>query len=131
MGQWSRMFPGQLTEVRTARAFTRAVLDGNPMMDDAVLVVSELVSNALQHSMSGEYGGPFIVAVESNPGSVWVSVVDLGAETTPSLSPTMPGPDRERGRGLSLVARLSKEWGTDQLPVGLRVWAELVPDGSS
>lgn len=122
------MFPGQLVEVRQARAFTREVLAGHPVVDTAELVVSELASNAVQHSLSGEYCGPFIVAVDAGAASVRVSVVDLGAETSPPVRPAMPGPDAERGRGLALVALLSKEWGADELSVGRRVWAELVPD---
>jgi hypothetical protein len=44
----------------------------------------------------------------------------------PVLRPQHPrGADREHGRGLLLVAALAEDWGTDPLPSGKRVWAEL------
>lgn len=45
---------GDLANVRYARQFARDALGGLPQADDAALVVSELVANAVLHSASGE-----------------------------------------------------------------------------
>jgi hypothetical protein len=43
---WSRIFPARADQVREARAFLRAALDGCPAADDAILCISELAANA-------------------------------------------------------------------------------------
>ncbi|GAB3453733.1 ATP-binding protein [Streptomonospora sediminis] len=129
MVSWSRMFPGLPAEVAQARAFTRAVMGGHPLAETAELVVSELATNAVQHSLSGEWCGPFIVFVDAEPSSAHVAVVDLGGGSTPTTHPLRSldiGDDH--GRGLAIVAAMSKEWGFDPDPFGLRVWAKLVAD---
>ena len=57
-----RVFPGHPDQVRQARRFVARALDGCPAADDAVLGVSELASNAIQHTRSGK-GGRFQVLV--------------------------------------------------------------------
>ncbi|MFD0772604.1 ATP-binding protein [Streptomonospora algeriensis] len=132
MVSWSRMFPGLPTEVAQARAFTRAVMDGHPLADPAELVVSELATNAVQHSLSGEWCGPFVVHVEAEPASAQVAVVDLGGDSTPTARPPAElGAVDDHGRGLAIVSALSKDWGFEPDPFGLRVWAKLVADAPS
>ncbi|TQN33480.1 anti-sigma regulatory factor (Ser/Thr protein kinase) [Haloactinospora alba] len=128
MNRWSRVFPGHPAEVAQARAFTRAVLDRHSVVEAAVLVVSEFATNAVVHSLSGLWCGSFVVIVESEASWVRVSVVDLGAETVPRLTPGDIDPEQESGRGLALVTSLVKGWGFEPVSVGLRVWAELVTD---
>lgn len=36
-----------------------------------------------------------------------------------------PSAEDESGRGLALVASLAEDWGSESLPWGKRVWAEL------
>src|SRR5690606_22409875 len=60
-----------------ARRFVRKHLDGHPRLDDAVLAVSELVTNAVRHSASGD-GGTVTVALAEIPGAVRVEVTDGG-----------------------------------------------------
>ncbi len=132
MDRWSRMFPGLPEEVGQARAFARGVLDGHALVDSAELVVSEFATNAVVHTLSGQWCGPFIVMVEADSESVRVSVMDMGADTAPEATPLgCLDVDREYGRGLALVSALAKEWGYESVPAGLRVWAELVTDRSS
>lgn len=76
---WSRVFPGQPDQVREARAFLRGVLGGCPVADTALLVCSELASNAVQHSRSARPGGAFTVRARLRPGAwAWIEVQDEG-----------------------------------------------------
>ncbi|GLU50135.1 hypothetical protein Nans01_44860 [Nocardiopsis ansamitocini] len=125
------MFPALLDKVGEARSFAREVLAGHPSVDSAELIVSELVTNSVLHSLSGEYSASFILGLEVRSGVVRVSVVDLGSENDVDLNPQLPPVDQENGRGLAIVALLAKEWGQDCFPSGQRIWAELVADSAS
>ena len=90
---------------------------------DAALVLSELLSNALRH------GGPLPgsglrVAWDLDADTVRVSVSDGGGATRPELGePTLT---TTGGRGLRIVARLSRRWGTLCDEQGTTVWAEVL-----
>ncbi|SCK49975.1 Anti-sigma regulatory factor (Ser/Thr protein kinase) [Streptomyces sp. WMMB 714] len=102
--------------VRTALATWRL----EQLADSAELITSELVTNAVQHARSSA-----VRVVVSRPSvkSVHVAVVDKSrAEPVRCAA----GEDDEGGRGLALVELLADSWGTDPLPWGKRVWAELV-----
>ena len=90
---------------------------------DAALVISELLSNALRHA--GPLPGSAIrVAWKLEDGSVRVSVSDGGGSTRPELGePTLT---TTGGRGLRIVARLSRRWGTLCDDEGTTVWAEVL-----
>ena len=53
---WSRAFPATPTQVREARRFLAGILDGRQAADDAILCLSELVTNATIHSHSRQPG---------------------------------------------------------------------------
>jgi len=90
---------------------------------DAALVISELLSNALRHA--GPLPGSAIrVAWELEDDSVRVSVSDGGGSTQPELGE--PTPTTTGGRGLRIVARLSRRWGTLCDDEGTTVWAEVL-----
>ena len=90
---------------------------------DAALVISELLSNALQHA--GPLPGSGIrVTWELEDGSVRVAVSDGGGATRPELG--QPTPTATGGRGLRIVARLSRRWGTLRDEEGATVWAEVL-----
>jgi anti-sigma B factor antagonist len=94
-----------------------------PAVTDAALVVSELLSNALQHA--GPLPGSSIrVAWDLDSDSVRVSVSDGGGPTRPELG--APTPTATGGRGLRIVARLSRRWGTLCDGEGTTVWAEVL-----
>lgn len=106
--------------VPSARAFTRATLDewGTvDVLDDVVLVVSELVTNGLLHA-----GPPLELRLRRNARTVRVEVHD-----TSVVAPVRPlaGTDSMTGRGIALVDALSRRWGFDRLPDGKRVWSEV------
>ena len=82
-----RVFPGHPDQVRQARRFVARALDGCPAADDAVLGVSELASNAVQHTRSGQ-GGRFQVLVWRGRASACAAVIDDGA------GPAGPHPGR-------------------------------------
>ncbi|MCY0945654.1 ATP-binding protein [Streptomyces antarcticus] len=88
------------------------------LVDDARLIVSELVTNAIRHTRTGRIG----VSVTRHPDRVRIVVTDT-SRTTPA--PPNPDPDAEAGRGLQLIDQLSTGWGSERLTTGKRVWAEL------
>jgi hypothetical protein len=86
--------------------------------DDAVLIVSELATNAIRHSHSK---GAFLIArAETFPSYVWLEVEDLGG---PWLCRQQDG----RSHGLDIVAALAGDnWGTETTSDGYRVvWARV------
>ncbi|MBH5337670.1 ATP-binding protein [Streptomyces pactum] len=89
------------------------------LAEDGALIVSELVTNAVRHARRAS-----LRVVIDRPGAtrLRIGVVDF-SRARPVLG--APGPRDEDGRGLALVAELAAEWGTDALPWGKRVWAEL------
>lgn len=74
----TRSFPATPRQVREARQYLAALLDGFPAADDALLCLSELVSNAILHTDSARPGGQFTVAVTRNGGHLRVEVGDDG-----------------------------------------------------
>jgi len=89
---------------------------------DAALVISELLSNALQHA--GPLPGSSIrVGWDLDADSVRLSVSDGGGPTRPE--PGEPTLTTTGGRGLRIVARLSRRWGTLCDDDGTTVWAEV------
>lgn len=124
MASWSRAFPGRPEQVSQARGFVGSVLAGRPEADEAVLIASELCSNAVLHSASGGPDGMFAVTVRRAADRSRVSVQDMGSPTAPAIK-LADGEPLECGRGLLLVAALTKEWGTTRNRLGWVVWAEL------
>ena len=79
---WSRAFPATREQVREARQFLAGVLDGGPAAGDAVLCLSEIVTNAIMHSRSGEPGGHFAVTAAIRGDQLQVDVRDEGGPWT-------------------------------------------------
>ena len=110
--------PDELSAAR-ARRFVRSALDGMvpaPVVDDAVLVASELTTNALLHART-----PFDVVVTID-GFVRIDVTD-GSQELPT--PRRIAVDSDTGRGLHVVGQLARRWGAAPTDHGKRVWAEL------
>ena len=89
---------------------------------DVALVFSELLSNALRHA-DPLPGGNIKVSWRLDADCVQVSVADGGGETQPELGEPTPG--ATGGRGLRIVAKLSRGWGTSDRDVGTTVWARV------
>ena len=88
-----------------------------PMVDDARLVVTELVANAVRHGGSAASIG---VALRWTDPILRIEVRSEG----PFVTPRAEHPPPDRGRGLMLVQALASRWGVDAGSEVL-VWAEL------
>jgi two-component sensor histidine kinase len=91
--------------------------------NDVALVVSELVTNSVEHAATGPEQR-VEVEVDVRAGCVHIEVSDEGATLRPRSSPRHP--DAPRPFGLALVDRLARSWGVDRDAGGhTRVWADL------
>ncbi|MDX6335913.1 MAG: hypothetical protein QOG05_3253 [Streptosporangiaceae bacterium] len=118
---WSRTFPATPQQAGEARRFLAAILDGSPAADDAVLCLSELVTNATLHSRSCEPGGHLTVRVQAHSRCVRVEVHDQGGPWT-GAAPA----DGQNGRGLLIVDQLARAWGrTGDEAAGWITWFEM------
>ncbi|GAB3120492.1 hypothetical protein GCM10027160_36700 [Streptomyces calidiresistens] len=88
------------------------------LTEDAVLLVSELVGNAVRHAGADGFGLRF----RRRRGWLRVEVRDP-SRALPCLLPTHPLDPS--GRGLTLVETLSDRWGVDLLPHGKCTWFEM------
>jgi anti-sigma regulatory factor (Ser/Thr protein kinase) len=89
------------------------------LIEDALVVVDELVTNAVVHA-----GTPIAVTVEYSANGCRCSVTDRCADgQLPRLVERADG----TGRGLRLVSALSSHWGVERSRTGTTVWADLAP----
>ncbi|WP_369260149.1 ATP-binding protein [Streptomyces sp. R35] len=95
---------------------------GQDDIDRALLICSELATNAVQHGHRA--GHLFEVRVTAQRADCLVEVSD---PTPRQPRPVTAGTDDERGRGLHLVAALAEETGhRPRSPLGKTVWARLL-----
>ncbi|MBU7598604.1 ATP-binding protein [Streptomyces sp. P38-E01] len=117
--------------VQRSRDFTREALedwgwmpaasaDRREAVEDALLVVSELVTNACLHA-----GGPQELRIGRGARTLRVEVTDDGGGKPSPRTPHQAG--RPGGHGMFIVQRLCREWGVEPDPggSGKTVWAEL------
>ena len=96
----------QPERVRDARRFiARTIGADHVLADTAQLLTSELVTNAIRHSRSGQPGGTVELIVAAKAASLLVSVIDNGSDRTMPQKGNDPG--GENGSGLLLVESLS------------------------
>ncbi|MEV8634127.1 ATP-binding protein [Streptosporangium sp. NPDC051023] len=127
-------FPGTPASVPTARRWARDLLSGrlsDTTLDDALLLLSEVVTNAVVHSDSGRepYGSVTVCVALSNDhgdSTVHVEVIDDGSDgSLPFVRAATT--DSDGGRGLLMVELLSARWGVHHDETGNAVWFHL-PD---
>ncbi|MCX2969301.1 MULTISPECIES: ATP-binding protein [Streptomyces] len=115
--------------VACARGFTKSALTAwklDQLVDDASLIVSELVTNAVSATDGvprvTESPGVLRLGLHHSPSSVVIGVWDVSAAApvVRSVDPTAVG-----GRGLRLVEALASRWGYSWAIGGKAVWAEL------
>jgi anti-sigma regulatory factor (Ser/Thr protein kinase) len=125
-GPVRHVFSGRQDQVACARQFVRSTVEPCPVLDEAVLLTSELCANALQHTASGN-GGSFEVTVFLSDHSLRIEVRDEGATTIPAVRAVDDLDDdlAERGRGLELVALIASRWGQCGDEYGRSVFFEL------
>jgi anti-sigma regulatory factor (Ser/Thr protein kinase) len=123
-----RVLPGKPEAVGAARQIARELLgDEHPATQTAMLLLSELVTNAVLHSKSGEPGGSVTVALCSVPAGILIQVRDDGGPSEPRVS-AISADGAEHGYGLLLVDALAERWGTIPSPDGRVTWCR-VADG--
>jgi anti-sigma regulatory factor (Ser/Thr protein kinase) len=110
-----------LTSVRVARAFVQArcaaVGLSDERCDDALLLTSELVTNAVLHGRSD-----VCIELGVDDDRLRIAVLD---ENSRHPVPVVEDPNALDGRGLALVDALSVRWGVEERPMGKAVWFEL------
>ncbi|QFR96051.1 SpoIIE family protein phosphatase [Streptomyces tsukubensis] len=112
--------------VASARAFVRDTLQGwgfADIIDDATVLTSELVTNAVVHAGTAAE----VLCLRADDG-VRVEVADRYPEREIPLDQSEGGfgsLDREGGRGLQLCAALASRWGVEYSPTHKRVWFQL------
>ncbi|MFJ2115678.1 MULTISPECIES: SpoIIE family protein phosphatase [unclassified Streptomyces] len=112
--------------VATARAFVRDTLQGwgySDVVDDAVVLTSELVTNAVVHAGTSAD----VLCLRTEDG-VRVEVGDRYPEREVPIQASghaFAAPDQENGRGLLLCAALASRWGVEYTPTHKQVWFQL------
>jgi len=114
---------------RVAREFTTTALRKwhlDPLISDAVLIASELVTNAISHgtTATGSEGPGLVELTWSYQISRVICVITDRATEPPVMAPA--DTDAESGHGLRIVAALAAAWGWTMLGTGEKaVWAAL------
>ena len=109
---------------RAGRRFARHCLNGldSDTVETAVLLVSELVTNAVIHGGPHRPDATVGLSVELADDSVRLAVTDGGAG---NLVVGNGAPDRPSGRGLVLVEHFALRWGCRRHATGKTVWVDI------
>jgi anti-sigma regulatory factor (Ser/Thr protein kinase) len=118
----SRDFPGIPEAIAETRDFLRTLLPNSPVIDNALLLTSEVATNAIRHSRSA--GRTFTLVILDIGHAIRIEVVDDGAPTAPQVIDDI---DAIAGRGMLLVASIATQWGTWSDEAGRTTWFELSP----
>jgi anti-sigma regulatory factor (Ser/Thr protein kinase) len=116
--------------VPCARLHTRAILaewDLAHLNDTAQLVMSELVTNALQATQAANLASPLTIYLHANDAWLRIGVWDA-LRQPPGRHPHDLTADH--GRGLQIVAALSHDWGTYHPTHGGKIVYALIPVAS-
>jgi serine/threonine-protein kinase RsbW len=118
---FERAYPAREDQVRLVRHAVGGYLAGFSHVGEAIMITSELATNAVLHSAS-RHGGTFTVRVELHCGFLWIETEDAG------------GPWRDRNarenyehpHGLDIVGIFcGGNLGVEDVPGGRLVWARL------
>lgn len=113
-------FPKDLRSAHAARRFVRRQTAGYPehLVEASVLLVSELVTNAVVHARSASQ-------VDVRPlgcGGVHIEVSDA-CPLPPRVQ--LPSETASSGRGVSLMEAVSSRWGFRSRPNGKTIWFDV------
>ncbi|HYO41540.1 MAG TPA: response regulator [Nocardioidaceae bacterium] len=113
--------PEDLTSAALARRFASTTMSQWELVhlvDDALVIVSELAANAVTHARSASR-----LRLQLKPSALRIEVADEGTGTP---EPQPLSESEEHGRGLFLIGVLSTAWGMESVGrQGKLVWAEL------
>jgi serine/threonine-protein kinase RsbW len=115
-------YPGTPDQAKHVRADLAKVAGDCPVLDELVLLASELATNAILHSRSGHPTRRFTVRATLCPSHyAWVEVTDDGGTWTADRA------DDEQGRGLAIVAAIAGDgnWGIDGDSSSRAAWFRL------
>lgn len=114
--------PADLHGPSLARQFTKAYCLAHQLdestTDTAVLLVSELVTNAVIHGR-----GAVRLELASRSGRALYAEVEDDQVSAPVVGDLAT--DRQHGRGLAIVAACARQWGVRHVDTGKLVWFEL------
>ncbi|WP_031058331.1 MULTISPECIES: ATP-binding protein [unclassified Streptomyces] len=121
--EYSETLPREPESAALARRLVRIALATwglEELVDDASVIITELVSNAADHGRL-----PSIRVIVSRPSAnrVRIGVVDRSKEL-PMMRTDSNG-EQTRGRGLLIVDALTEQWGTELYRWGKQVWGEI------
>lgn len=123
------MLPYELASASVARRHVTEMLRRQGVTpdrcDDAALIVSELVGNALRHGRPRP-DGTVRVTWSLDGHRLRVEVSDGGGPTEPELRSAAATQMAVSGRGLAIIDVIAEAWGSSRDGSGTTVWA-LVP----
>src|ERR1700733_4939662 len=122
---WEMSLPAAEQAPGLARQATRKVLTSwrvAHLEETALLVVSELVTNAVRHAARG--GSMLILRLEGGGTSLRIEVHDADPQRP---RPGTPDGLDESGYGFVIIDALANKWGVSETATGKAVWAELDP----
>ena len=124
--QWDRAvcdLPANRRAPRIARRFVGATLGGwqlASLLDDAQLITSELVMNAVMHAPATDR---YELQLSRRNDGVRLAVVD--GSSTPPMIRALDDDQQAGGRGLRIIEALAARWGHEEHDGGKRVWVDL------
>jgi anti-sigma regulatory factor (Ser/Thr protein kinase) len=125
---WCVVVPHQPRGARVARQRLSAALAGlvtQERLSDAMSIAAELVGNAVRHAMPLPGGVVRVAWHLLVGGDLLIKVTDGGSANANAPMIRPPSADAVDGRGLAIVAALSRRWGVERDGLGQCVWAEL------
>jgi anti-sigma regulatory factor (Ser/Thr protein kinase) len=124
---WIRHFRGSADQVPEVRHWLEDLLPDCAARADVLLLASELCTNAIVHTRSGEAGGQFSVDIDWAPTLARVVIGDQGSANAPAIASRSgdAGLLGESRRGLLLVDDVADNWGTASRPNRRWVWADV------
>jgi serine/threonine-protein kinase RsbW len=114
--------PAESHSVRLARHAAHVVLTAWRLAhveETAVLIVSELVTNAVRHA-----AGTDVIEVDLHATRTWLRI-EIQDTDRRWPQPRVPGGFEESGFGFVLVDALACKWGVRETEAGKAVWAEV------
>ena len=105
-----------------ADRMTKVVGVSDETLDDAILVISELVSNAVKHAAPLR-SGEIVVRWSVLADVLHLEITDGGAATRPNVG--VAALSSLGGRGLDIVRSVSTQWGVTEGDESVTVWAEV------